>query len=129
MKKTNENSKLAVQMLSAMVAGILVGILFMVLRENLGADSSVWTTLNRLPFQDITTEGGESSIGIFYIYGQLFIRALQLIIVPMVFSSVVMAINRPIEMLVTSLNCVGDSVACITVAKSENKFDQDVYNK
>lgn len=92
MKKTNENSKLAAHMLSAMVAGILAGLLFMVLRENVGAHSPAWTAINNLLFQDITTEGGESSLGIFYICGQLFIRALQLIIVPMVFSSVVMAI-------------------------------------
>lgn len=94
MKKANENSKLAVQMLSAMVSGIVVGLLFMVLREKIGADSSAWTAINRLLFQDITVEGGESSLGIFYLCGQLFIRALQLIIVPMVFSSVVMAISE-----------------------------------
>lgn len=94
MKKTNDNSKLAIQMLAAMVSGILVGLIFMAIRENLGADSSAWTTINSLLFQDITAEGGESALGIFYICGQLFIRALQLIIVPMVFSSVVMAISE-----------------------------------
>ena len=94
MKKTNDNKKLAVQMLSAMVAGILVGLLFMALRENVGSDSSVWSTINQLLFQDITILGGESALGIFYICGQLFIRALQLIIVPMVFCSVVMAISE-----------------------------------
>ena len=36
----------------------------------------------------------EQAIGLFYIGGQLFIRALQLIIVPMVFCSVVMAISE-----------------------------------
>lgn len=81
-------------MLVAMVAGILVGLLFMMVRENVGADSSTWTTINNILFQDITAEGGESSIGLFYLGGQLFIRALQLIIVPMVFSSVVMAISE-----------------------------------
>lgn len=94
MKKTNENNKLAVHMLIAMIAGILVGLLFMALRENVGADSSVWTTINGLLFQDITVAGAESALGIFYILGQLFIRALQLIIVPMVFCSVVMAISE-----------------------------------
>ena len=94
MKKANENNKLAIQMLVAMVAGILVGLLFMMVRENVGADSSTWTTINNILFQDITAEGGESSIGLFYLGGQLFIRALQLIIVPMVFSSVVMAISE-----------------------------------
>jgi Na+/H+-dicarboxylate symporter len=92
MKKTN--NKLAVNMLIAMVAGIIVGLLFMTLREALGADSQTWMTINNLLFQDITVKGAESSLGIFYLGGQLFIRALQLIIVPMVFSSVVMAISE-----------------------------------
>ena len=42
--------------------------------------------------------------------------------------SLILAINRPIEMLVTSLNCVGDSMASIAVAKSENKLNKDIYN-
>ena len=94
MKKLNDNNKLAIQMLIAMIGGILVGLLFMAARESFGADSSVWTTLNNLLFQDITAKGAESAVGLFYIGGQLFIRALQLIIVPMVFCSVVMAISE-----------------------------------
>ena len=81
MKKLNANSKLAVQMLVAMIAGILVGLGFMAVRENLGADSSTWNTINSLFFKDITAAGNEQAIGLFYIGGQLFIRALQLIIV------------------------------------------------
>ena len=92
MKKLNDNNRLAVQMLVAMVSGILVGLVFMAVRENVGAGSAVWTTINSLLFQDISAAGGESALGLFYIGGQLFIRALQVIIVPMVFSSVVMAI-------------------------------------
>ena len=92
--KTNDNSKLAIHMLTAMLLGILSGLLFMLLRERIGADSSTWLAINRFLFQDITVEGGESSLGIFYLCGQLFIRSLQLIIVPMVFSSVVMAISE-----------------------------------
>ncbi len=94
MKKLNESNKLAIQMLIAMIAGIFAGLIFMAMREILGDSSSTWSTINRLLFQDITAAGGESSIGLFYIGGQLFIRALQLIIVPMVFSSVVMAISE-----------------------------------
>ena len=41
----------------------------------------------------------------------------------------ILAINRPIEMLVTSLNCVGDSLTSIAVGKSEGKLDLDIYNK
>ena len=43
--------------------------------------------------------------------------------------SLILAINRPIEMLVTSLNVVGDSTTSIVVAKYENQFDEDTYNK
>ena len=94
MSKVNDNNKLAIQMLAAMILGILVGLLFMAGREALGADSAVWTMINNILFQDITASGAESAIGLFYIGGQLFIRALQLIIVPMVFCSVVMAISE-----------------------------------
>ena len=31
-------------------------------------------------------------------------------------------------MLVTSLNCVGDSVAAVAIAKSEGKLDERIYN-
>ena len=90
MKKVNDNNKLAIQMLIAMVAGILVGLLFMAVRES--ANENVWATINSILFQDITADS--SAVGLFYIGGQLFIRALQLIIVPMVFCSVVMAISE-----------------------------------
>ena len=92
MKKLNDNNKLAVQMLIAMVAGIVVGLLFMAVRENAG--ETVWATINKILFADITAVGNEQAIGLFYIGGQLFVRALQLIIVPMVFTSVVMAISE-----------------------------------
>ena len=79
-------------MLVAMVSGILVGLGFMAIRESVGADSALWSTINSVLFQNISAAGGEQALGLFYIGGQLFIRALQLVIVPMVFSSVVMAI-------------------------------------
>lgn len=88
----NDNNKLAVRMLIAMIGGIVFGLLCMAVRESVGADSALWTSVNSLLFQDISAAGGESALGLFYIGGQLFIRALQVIIVPMVFSSVVMAI-------------------------------------
>ncbi len=94
MKKLMENNKLAIHMLFAMIAGIAAGLVFMSVRENLGADSSTWKLINSILFQDITAAGGESSIGLFYMGGQLFIRALQLVIVPMVLSSVVLAVSE-----------------------------------
>ncbi|MGC3770779.1 cation:dicarboxylate symporter family transporter, partial [Enterococcus faecalis] len=41
--------------------------------------------------------------------------------------SLILAINRPIEMLVTSLNVVGDSATAIYVAHSEDLLDETTY--
>ena len=89
-KKPNAN-RLAIQMVVALAAGIIVGLIFMAIRENI--DPSTWAAINNILFQDITAEGAESAIGIFYIGGQLFVRALQVVIVPMVFTSIAMAIG------------------------------------
>ena len=89
----NKSNRLAVKMLIAMIAGIGAGLIFMAIREALGADSAVWMTINNLLFQDITAAGAESAIGLFYIGGQLFVKSLQLVIVPMVFTSIVLAIG------------------------------------
>ena len=94
MQTTSKNNKLAIHMLVAMVAGIVVGLILMAYRESIGSTSDSWVFINNLLFQDITAEGGERALGLFYIGGQLFIRALQVIIVPMVFSSVVLAISE-----------------------------------
>ena len=89
----NKSNRLAMYMLIAMFAGIVVGLGFMLLREKLGAASEAWVTINNLLFQDITAAGAEKAIGLFYICGQLFVKSLQLVIVPMVFTSIVMAIG------------------------------------
>jgi Na+/H+-dicarboxylate symporters len=94
MKK--KGNKLAIQMAVALVLGLIAGGGFMFLRETLNANGNAetWQTINKILFQDITVEGAESAIGIFYILGQLFVNSLQLIIVPMVFTSIAMAICR-----------------------------------
>ena len=43
--------------------------------------------------------------------------------------SLILAINRPIEMLVTALNVTGDALTSVAVAKSEGKLDTDVYHQ
>ena len=53
--KHNSN-RLAVKMLIAMVAGILTGLIFMSVREHLGAASPAWQTINNLLFQDIKSD-------------------------------------------------------------------------
>ncbi|HAX72523.1 MAG TPA: dicarboxylate/amino acid:cation symporter [Firmicutes bacterium] len=77
----------------ALIAGLIVGILFLFIRENLIANGheSIWLAINNILFQDISVEEGRNAIGIFYILGQLFINCLQFIIVPMIFSSIALS--------------------------------------
>ncbi|EEM0293733.1 cation:dicarboxylase symporter family transporter, partial [Salmonella enterica subsp. enterica serovar Typhimurium] len=42
--------------------------------------------------------------------------------------SLILAINRPIEMLLTSLNVVGDAATSVVVAKSEEMLNEGIYN-
>lgn len=94
MKK--KGNKLAIQMAIGLALGLVAGCGFIFLRESLNASgqTATWQTINNILFQDITAEGAEHAIGIFYILGQLFVNALQLIIVPMVFTSIALAICR-----------------------------------
>ena len=93
-----EKSKmsLAKKMAIALILGVVVGIGAIVLRVNLteGGNEQTWNVINNLLFADITAEGNEKAIGLFYIIGQLFVKAMQVIIIPMVFTSIVMAMVR-----------------------------------
>lgn len=87
---------LAAKMGIALVCGLAAGIGLMLLRESLNGSGkeALWGTINNLLFQDITAAGAERALGIFYIIGQLFIKSLQLVIVPMVFTSIALAIGQ-----------------------------------
>lgn len=96
-KQTKQSTpSLAMKMGISLVCGLAAGMLLLFLRESLvgAGKEAVWTTVNNLLFQDITAQGAESALGIFYLIGQLFIRSLQLIIVPMVFTSITLAIGQ-----------------------------------
>ncbi|MCI1458589.1 MAG: dicarboxylate/amino acid:cation symporter, partial [Solobacterium sp.] len=94
--KNRKTQHLTARMLGALALGLLAGILMILLREHLNAsgNTSVWNTINNIFFADISAEGNESAIGLFYIIGQVFVRALQAVIVPMVFTSIVLAMVR-----------------------------------
>ena len=76
MKKENSN-KLAVKMMVALILGLVGGIGLIALRENLISSGNVntWNTINSIFFADISAAGNEQALGIFYIIGQLFVRA------------------------------------------------------
>lgn len=91
-KKTSNNA-LAKKMAISLILGLIAGTSFIFLRESLNANgnATLWATINKIFFQDISTAQGSDSIGMFYIIGQLFINSLQLVIVPMVFTSIALA--------------------------------------
>ncbi|MGN1181703.1 MAG: cation:dicarboxylate symporter family transporter, partial [Faecalibacillus sp.] len=95
MDKNQNGKKLAKKMIIALICGLIAGLGCLLLREHLNANGQgeIWNTINNIFFQDITAEGATHAIGIFYIIGQLFVNALQLIIVPMVFVSICLAIT------------------------------------
>ncbi len=95
-KDDMKKMSLAKKMFIAMIMGLVVGFGFLTLRESLLSSGQVetWSFINNLLFQDITAQGAEQAIGIFYIIGQLFVNSLQLVIIPMVFVSIVLAVGR-----------------------------------
>ena len=92
MKKIN-GKQLAKRMAIAMILGLAAGFGCIVLREYMLGNgyNETWNTINNLLFADISKEENANAVGIFYILGQLFINALQLIIIPMVFTSIALA--------------------------------------
>lgn len=93
--KNSNGKQLAKKMLIAMICGLLAGFGCIMLREHLNniGQADLWNKINKLFFQDITQQNVGKSVGIFYIIGQLFVNSLQLIIVPMVFVSITLAIS------------------------------------
>lgn len=88
--------KLTVRMLIAIILGAVCGFGVIVLREKLisSGNEAAWTMINNILFADISAATNEKAIGIFYIVGRLFVKALQLVIIPMVFTSIILAIIR-----------------------------------
>lgn len=86
-------SSLAQRMLVALIAGLVCGIGVIFLREQLNSSNpELWTTIFNFLFADISTNA--SALGLFYVVGQLFVRALQVVIVPMVFTSITLAMIK-----------------------------------
>ena len=94
--KKNSTNKMSIKMAISLALGLVVGISFLLLRENLiaGGNPETWAKINNLLFQDISVDGATNALGIFYIIGKLFINSLQLIIVPMIFTSITLAMCK-----------------------------------
>lgn len=92
-KKEKKKSSIVKRMIIAVIAGFVVGFLCLILREflNGNANEKVWNVIDAIFFQDITVTDGFEGLGIFYIVGQLFMRGLQMAIVPLVLTSLSLA--------------------------------------
>ena len=105
--KRKESMSIMKKIMIAMATGILLGVVCLWLRESLtaGGNEGTWKLINRIFFQDITQEKGFYSLGLFYIIQQLFMRGLQLAIVPLVLSSLSLAL--------CSMRCNNSWIVCI----------------
>lgn len=85
---------LAFRMAIALVTAVVVGGACIWLRESLvsGGCGATWDVIDRLLFADVSA--GQSGLGLFYLVGQLFVRAISLIITPMVYAGISLAIVR-----------------------------------
>lgn len=91
-KKGTKNS-IVKRMIISVIAGFVVGFLALLLREYLNGSGNegVWNVIEAIFFQDISATTGVEGIGLFYIIGQLFMRGLQMAIVPLVLTSLSLA--------------------------------------
>lgn len=93
MEKKEKKNTIVRRMITAVIAGFVVGFLCLFLRESLSGNGNegVWNVIDAILFQDVTATDGIEGIGLFYIVGQLFMRGLQMAIVPLVLTSLSLA--------------------------------------
>ncbi|MGN1381352.1 MAG: dicarboxylate/amino acid:cation symporter [Eubacterium sp.] len=87
-----KKSSIVKRMILAVVFGFIVGILAILIRDTLGTKNSVWKVIDAIFFQDISKTTGFQGLGLFYIIGQLFMHGLQMAIVPLVLTSLSLAL-------------------------------------
>lgn len=94
MEKENKKKSIVSRMITAVVAGFIVGFAALLVREYLMGSGQIhiWNIIDAIFFQDITLTKGIEGIGLLYIAGQLFMRGLQLAIVPLVLTSLSLAL-------------------------------------
>lgn len=94
MKSQKQKSSIVKKMMIAVAAGFGVGIICLLIKAQLvGTDAEgVWKVVDAIFFQDITATTKIEGIGLFYIIGQLFMRGLQMMIVPLVLCSLSLAL-------------------------------------
>lgn len=90
MAQKKERSALMKKMIVAVVGGLLLGFGFIFFRESVGSDSQAWSTVKYILFANV--DNGEAGIGLIYVVSKVFLNALQMGMVPLVFVSLSLAI-------------------------------------
>ena len=92
----NKKKKLGIVeiMLISLAAAFIVGGIFMYANEKLvsSGNEHVWNMIYSIFFEDITKPGAKG-IGLFYLIGTLFMNTLRLTIIPLVFTSLILAMS------------------------------------
>lgn len=93
MAKNKKKNTIVKRMIIAVIAGFVIGFIALFLREYLYANGNekIWNMIDAILFQDITATNGIEGLGILHIIGQLFMRGLQMAIVPLVLTSLSLA--------------------------------------
>ena len=94
MEKEIKKSSIVRRMIFAVTFGFIVGILCIFIRTTLqgNGNTSIWNVIDAIFFQDIMKTTGFEGLGLFYIVGQLFMHGLQMAIVPLVLTSLSLAL-------------------------------------
>ena len=93
MSRHTTGMSLFTKMIIAVMGGIALGIAFQLIRLAVGDSSSEWQLINQLLLVDITAEEGVQGIGLLNMVGTLFMKAMQLAVVPLVFASLALAVG------------------------------------
>ena len=95
MRLISKSDSIVKKMVLSLIFGLILGVSFLVLKTNLinSGNENVWNIINKIFFQDITKPEGLRALGIFYIIGKVFMNALQMGIVPLVFVSLSLAMG------------------------------------
>ena len=78
------------KMTYAVVLSLIIGFILMFLKMNVSP--KIWAGIDAILFQDISASKNFSGLGLFYIVGQIFLRGLQMMIVPLVISSLTLSL-------------------------------------
>ena len=101
MTKQKEKKKASIvkKMMIAVVAGFVVGFICLLIKSAvMGTDGEgAWKVVEAILFQDITATKDIEGLGLFYIVGQLFMKGLQMMIVPLAKSLGWFTVNLPAQ--------------------------------